>query len=331
VRRSRLILATLLALIAVSAIVARHRLRHFVPGWWENTGSYSGPLTRAPVAYDPSRPPSRPWHDPKRVAPPPTTYQTYKAFAINGQETDFLIYLPPGYDEPANASRRYPVIYWLHGYSAGPEYGTPFVETLDAAIRAGHVPPTIAVLPDGLYDSWFVDSVDGSQPVESVIVKDLIPHVDRTWRTIPERRARALEGFSMGGWGALHIAFKYPDLFGAVTSVSAPFHLARDFPQIHRIYSGDHAAYYADDPVTRARRNPASIRDRLRVRILCGGADDQGHFRYNRALDERLTQWQIPHQTIILPGVKHNDTEVYDRLGPGAFGFYRAPFEAARP
>ena len=312
--------------MAALALAGRHRLRKLIPTRWENTGDYAGPLTRTVPRYNPSKPPSRPWLDPERAAPPPATYHTYTSSTIK-QQTDFLLYLPPGYHDPANRDRRYPVIYWLHGYSCEPEHGAPFVDTLDAAIRAGHIPPTIAVLPNGLFDSWFVDSVDGSQPVESVIIKDLIPHVDRTWRTIADRRGRAVEGFSMGGWGALHLALKYPDIFCAVTSVSAPFHKAHAFPQINRIFSGDHAAYYAEDPVTYARRNAAQLRDSVRIRILSGDQDDQGHLRYNVALDKRLTQWQIPHQTTILPGIRHNDADIYETLGPAAFSFYRDVFQ----
>jgi endo-1,4-beta-xylanase len=326
--RKRAILALLVALV-VLAVATRHHLPHLIPGWWENTGDYAGPLTRPPIPYDPTKPPSRPWLDPTRTAPPPTTFHAYAASAIDGRETYYLLYLPPGYDDPANAARRYPVIYWLHGYSVDPSYGSPFVETLDAAVRAGEIPPTIAVLPHGLFDSWYVDSVNGAQPVEGVIVKDLIPLVDRTYRTIPDRRARAVEGFSMGGWGALHLAFKYPDLFGAVTSISAPFHRAENFPQLQPIFSGDRAAYYADDPVTRARREPDRLRGMVRIRLLCGDKDQQGNLRYNQALDRRLAQWQIPHETRILPGVGHNDGDVYDRLRPAAFRFYRESFESA--
>lgn len=322
----RRILVILIALVAAAAaFAARHRIRNLLEPW-ENTGDYAGSLTRAPIPYNPSKPPSRPWLDPQQTAIEKTTFHKYAASTLNGAQTDYLLYLPPGYDDPANAARRYPVIYWLHGYSCEPQHGAPFVEALDAAIRSGHAPPTIAVLPNGLYDSWYVDSVDGSQPVESVIIKDLIPHVDRTYRTIPDRRARALEGFSMGGWGALHLAFKYPDLFGAVTSVSAPFHPHNRFWQLKGIF-GDAAAYYAEDPVTRARRDPAAIRDHIHIRLLCGDKDEQHHLGYNLALDKRLTQWQIPHQTTILKGIGHNDGDIYDQLGPTAFDFYKAIFQ----
>jgi endo-1,4-beta-xylanase len=322
--RKRLILFMVLSVATVLAFVARHRIRAKL-GPWENSGDYAGPLTRAAIPYDSSKPPSRPWLDPKKTTIEKTTHHTYAASTLNGNQTDYLLYLPPGYDEPANADRRYPVIYWLHGYSCEPQHGAPFVDALDAAIRAGHAPPAIAVLPNGLYDSWYVDSANGAQPVESVIIKDLIPHVDKTYRTIRDRRARALEGFSMGGWGALHLAFKYPELFCAVTSVSAPFHRAERFWQLQGIF-GDAANYYAEDPVTRARRDPAAIRGNIRIRLLCGDKDEQGHLGYNLSFDKRLTEWQISHQTTILKAVGHNDSDIYDQLGPSAFDFYKTAF-----
>src|SRR6476646_3173826 len=62
-----------------------------------NAGAYVGPLDRPASHYDPSKKPSRPWLDPKHAATAHTTYHAYPASAINGQQTDYLIYLPPGY------------------------------------------------------------------------------------------------------------------------------------------------------------------------------------------------------------------------------------------
>ncbi len=108
-------------------------------------------------------------------------------------EVSYLVYFPPDYETAT--SRRYPVIYWLHGLGGTPRTGAKFVEPLDAAIRERNAPPMIAVLVNGMSDSLNCDSPDGKFPVESVIVKELIPHVDAAYRTIPQRNARAVEGF----------------------------------------------------------------------------------------------------------------------------------------
>ncbi|MDB5321095.1 MAG: putative esterase [Phycisphaerales bacterium] len=298
----------------------------------ENPGDYAGPLTRPAPPYNASKPPSRPWLDPKRSAPPPTTYHAYAASSINNQQTDYLLYLPPDFADPANAARRYPVIYWLHGYGSYPEDGLPFVETLDAAIRAGQCPPIIAVLPNGLHDSWFVNSADGTQPVENVIINDLIPHIDNTYRTIPDRTGRAIEGFSMGGWGAAHLAFKYPDRFCAVTMISALLYTHDHFPQRQRIFNDSAPAYYAEDPVTRAHRDATKFAGVLKIRLLAGANDI--HYRgldFARNFDKRLTQWNIPHELTIVPGVDHNDGDLYQHLGARAFTFYKEIFLTSNP
>jgi endo-1,4-beta-xylanase len=331
-RRFQLI-ALLLTLVTLACATLLYF--HNRPKPWENTGSYTGPLTREVKPVDPSKLPSRPWLDPEGHDLPPATYHTYPAASIGGRRTDYLLYLPPGYDDPAHRDRRYPVIYWLHGFGATPAFGVSgFVEVLDQAIRAGIAPPTIAVLPNGLTDSWYCDAADGSQPVERVIVRDLIPHVDATYRTIPDRGARAVEGFSMGAWGAAHLLFKYPDHFAAATLVGGPIHTPSSFirwhkPQFDKLFAGDVGAFYAEDPVTRARRLDPAVAHACRVRHLIGAWD--GNLGWTRGFHQRLTSWGIPSQLIEAPDVGHSDAEVYHKLGPSTFAFFRELFDAPAP
>ncbi len=147
------------------------------------------------------------WVDPDRSAPAGTEYHTFFSNTIGGQ-ISYLIYLPP--DHQTAAMKRYPVVYWLHGLGGNQRGGATFVAHLDAAIKTGKAPPVIAVLVNGLRDSRYCDSFDGQRPVETVIVKDLIPHVDMTYRTVARGAARAIEGLSMGGFGAAHLAFSFP-------------------------------------------------------------------------------------------------------------------------
>lgn len=324
-----IILGLLIVIVAGASLAARLRHREPANPWLsppEDAGDYAGPVGRTIVPYDPAKSPSRPWLDPKRTAPAPATYHAYAATSLNGGQTDYLLYLPPGYNDPANARRRYPVVYWLHGYDSEPQDGMPFVDGVDAAIRNGSAPEMIIVLPNGLKDSWYVDNANGSQPMESVIINDLIPHIDARYRTIANRRGRAIEGFSMGGWGALHLAFKYPQLFGAVTAVSAPFHRHDQFWQLKQIFNGDAAAYYAEDPVATARRDPAKAAS-VRIRLLCGERDQLGHLAYNQMFDKRLSEWRIPHETAIVPGAYHDEGGIYERLGASAFTFYQSAFK----
>lgn len=138
-----------------------------------------------------------------------------------GREWAYTIYLPPGYE---TSERAYPVFYLLHGmggeHTAWARYGDAQM-TADSLIAAYAMPPAILVMPDGR-NSSYVDSdpVTGYGPVETAIVRDLIPHVDATYRTVPARRARMIGGLSMGGYGAVHLALKHPELFGAAATLS---------------------------------------------------------------------------------------------------------------
>src|SRR5438552_271685 len=95
------------------------------------------------------------WLDPDRSEPPSTRYETFTS-KLAGGGVSFLVYLPPGYE--SSGSRRYPVIYWLHGLGGNQRTGAKFVTPLDAAIRRDKAPAAIVVLVNGMRDSLYCDS-----------------------------------------------------------------------------------------------------------------------------------------------------------------------------
>lgn len=146
--------------------------------------------------------------------------QSFRSSAL-GRELRYAVYLPPGYDHD---QRHYLTVYLLHGYSGDHTNWIRLGEaarTADSLIGADAIPPVILVMPDGR-NSWYVDSdpESGSGAYETAIVHDLVRHIDGQYRTIAERRGRMIAGLSMGGYGALHLAFKHPELFGAAASLS---------------------------------------------------------------------------------------------------------------
>jgi enterochelin esterase-like enzyme len=174
------------------------------------------------------------WVDPNKEEPSGTQYKTFHSRTIDG-DVSYLVYLPPNYE--SDAQRRYPVIYWLHGGGGNQRTGDYFVEKMGEAMQAGKTPEAILILVNGVGGSLFSDSIDGSKPVETVIVRDLIPHVDATYRTFGMRKMRAVEGFSMGGFGALHLTFKFPDLFGSITALAhAPIRPDSGWPKVDRVW-----------------------------------------------------------------------------------------------
>lgn len=258
-------------------------------------------------------PPDDAWVDPIVDEPAGTRYVTFAAPSLGpGRMASYLIYLPPGYDKAS--VKRYPVLYYFHGGGGSQRVGDIWVQKLDAAIKAGICPPMIAVLVEGLPGGGFLDSPDGKTPIESVIIKDLIPSIDANYRTIPRRESRALEGLSMGGSGAFHFGFKYPEMFsmiyGMCAGVSDPSAAARGRPRT--------AYELANNPFILAETNLAAIKGRFKIRSVVG--TDDFTLEVNKAFDARLTALGIPHQFRIVPHVSHGYKEYYQILD---FSFFK--------
>jgi endo-1,4-beta-xylanase len=219
-------------------------------------------LVLAPAVLALGQAPMRPasWLDPDKSEPAGTHYRTFTS-PLAGGEVSYLVYLPPSYESQPAA--RYPVVYWLHGLGGGPGSGAPFVAQLDAAIRAGKAPAMVAVLVNGMRDSFYCDSKDGKWPIESVIIKELVPHIDKSYRTFARRQMRAVEGYSMGGYGAAHLGFKYPDVFGSVGVMAGALITPRAEVQtgvFQKIFGEDKDYVKANDPFELVRKNADSLR-----------------------------------------------------------------------
>ena len=143
-----------------------------------------------------------------------------------GPHGDYSIYLPPGYGQ--DPQRRYPVVYLLHGGSGSDTFflDLGIQDTMDAGVASGAVGPMILVLVDG--GPMFDGGGDPAEDFDQYFVSDLVPAVDRVWRTEPERAGRAVGGISVGGRHALAIAAENPSLVVAVGAHSTTVaHLPR--------------------------------------------------------------------------------------------------------
>ncbi|MCO6451399.1 MAG: alpha/beta fold hydrolase [Caldilineales bacterium] len=132
----------------------------------------------------------------------------------------YYVYLPPGYDD---TSKRYPVVYMMHYFSgrAGDWFNT-FAEKLDDMIASGEAPEMIMVAPDGY--NKFGGSMFMSSPTigdyETYVTQEFVDRIDASYRTLPSNESRGITGCGMGGDSAAHLAFKYPDVFGTLASIS---------------------------------------------------------------------------------------------------------------
>jgi pimeloyl-ACP methyl ester carboxylesterase len=134
-------------------------------------------------------------------------------------ERDIYVYLPPSYGVP---DKRFPVVYYLPGYGDSNMIGFRLPDSMDALIENGEVNEMIVVVASGtnkLGGSFYVNSpVTGNW--EDFIVQDVVGYVDSHFRTLAQAESRGITGHSMGGFGALNIAMRHPDVFGAVYSMS---------------------------------------------------------------------------------------------------------------
>ena len=157
-----------------------------------------------------------------------------------------VVYTPPGYDP--EGSRRYPALYVLHGYTGDVAalistrpWETNVLQWADRLVREQRMPPALIVLVDGftrLGGSQYLNSAHNG-PYATYIVRDVVGHVDRSYRSIDAEGGRAVVGKSSGGFGAMHLVLAHPGTFGAFASHSGDsyFRYAHPpaFATVHRI------------------------------------------------------------------------------------------------
>jgi enterochelin esterase-like enzyme len=145
-------------------------------------------------------------------------YADHYTSAALGREINFTVYLPDGYKD---ATASYPVTYLLHGageneYEWARKGGA--VETLNGLIKRGLMRPAVVVMPTFGPASWWTDGA--SEKAETAMMKELIPYVESHYKAGGERGNRSIGGLSMGGYGSLNLALKYPERFCAAAIIS---------------------------------------------------------------------------------------------------------------
>jgi S-formylglutathione hydrolase FrmB len=140
----------------------------------------------------------------------------------NAADRDVLVFLPPGYAK--ERSRRYPVVYALHGYSIGAEQWAQEIhvpQTIEGGFALG-AREVIVVLPDSktVHNGSMYSSSVTTGDFERFVAHDLVSYIDGHYRTIPDRTSRGLVGHSMGGYGAARIGMKHADVFGSLYIMS---------------------------------------------------------------------------------------------------------------
>jgi S-formylglutathione hydrolase FrmB len=225
-----------------------------------------------------------------------------------GREVAYAIDLPLSY---ARGEGAYPVVYALHGLFESHAFWERrgLAAILEDLRSRGEVPELVVVAVDG-GNSFFVNGPMGRY--EDLVTRDLVAHVEKTYRVARGRRGRALFGVSMGGYAALRIALAQPEAFGAVATHSAMLLLRIPTPgdgagrwhmrAFHAVFGDpiDPALWAAADPLALASR--ADPKAAPALSLDCGAQDRYGLAAGHEELHRRLLARGVAHEFALLPG-----------------------------
>ena len=216
--------------------------------------------------------------------------------AVMKKNIKAVVVKPNGYAK----GNKYPVMYLLHGYSGNyADWITKVPAIKDIADNYN----MLIVCPDGNFSSWYFDSpADPAWRYETYVAIELVEYIDKTYSTIKDRSGRAITGLSMGGHGALYLAFKHQDVFGAAGSMSGGVDI-RPFPLNWNL--ADRLGKYSEYP---ARWDSNSVinlihlltPNSLAIIFDCGTSDF--FYNVNTLLHEKLVTMNIPHDFVSRPG-----------------------------
>lgn len=226
------------------------------------------------------------------------TVQVYSASMNKNIKTCVIV--PEDYKK---SKKKFPVVYLLHGYSGNyASWAKDFKELGKQVDQYGF----IVIGVDGNYSSWYFDSpIDPNFKYETYVIKELVPFVDKNYRTITSREGRAISGLSMGGHGALYLSFKHQDIFGAAGSMSGGVDF-RPFPENWDIKKrlGSIKEFPENwDKYTVTNMLDLVKDNKMKLIIDCG--IDDFFMEVNRQLHDKMLALKINHDYIERPG-EHN-------------------------
>jgi S-formylglutathione hydrolase FrmB len=231
----------------------------------------------------------------------------------------YCVYLPSGYNAGAaqHPPQRYPVLYFLHGLGDNEQtlFNSGGWTLLDDLRRQHKMGDFLIVAPEGRR-SFYINSADGSVRYSDFFLQEFMPHIERKFRVRSGRAARAISGVSMGGYGALRLAFAHPELFSAVSAQSAA--LITQSPreldaasQAGSPLAGVLSAVFGkpidvqhwndNSPFVLAKKNSASLR-KVAIYFNCGQEDNYGFERGAAALHGELQKEGVAHEYRPYPG-----------------------------
>jgi S-formylglutathione hydrolase FrmB len=231
----------------------------------------------------------------------------------------YCVYLPEGYDAAAAAkpARAYPVLYFLHGLGDNEQtlFNSGGWTLLDDLRRQKKMGDFLIVAPEGRR-SFYINSADGSVRYSDFLLREFLPQIERKFSIRKDRAGRAISGISMGGYGALRLAFAHPELFSAVSAQSAA--LITESPQ--ELNAAEQAGsqlgsvlgpvfgtpinvphWNENNPFLLAKKNSLALR-KMAIYFNCGQDDNYGFEKGAALLDNQLQKEGVKHEYHPYPG-----------------------------
>ena len=252
---------------------------------------------------------------------------------ILSRSVPYCIVLPPNFD--TDKTKHFPILYSLHGLGDNEQF---FVHSgawnlVEDQREKGELKNFLIATPDG-GASFYINAKDGKNRYEDFLLQEFFPFIEKRYRAAPGRANRAISGVSMGGYGALHLAFRHPRLFASVSAHSAAlieklpgFLGASPSSPRARVLGGvfgnppDPVFWDQNSPLVLART--ANLAG-LKIYFDCGDNDDYGFYAGASALDKILTSRHIPHEFHLYPG-RHDPAYFAEHL-PASLQFHSRLF-----
>ena len=250
-------------------------------------------------------------------------HATFKSPSM-GIDIGYYVYFPKGYE--TNKKKKYPVVYHLHGGRPGSESKSVSLSTfIDQAMRTKKIAPTIYVFPNGGPMSWYNYPKIKNGQGEDVFIKEMIPHVDATYRTFGTRAKRGIQGFSQGGRGTTRIIFKYPEMFGSTAPGGSGYEPEK------RIRDNDGAEserirFAPGYDAWSLAKAYAKRKDAPPLKPLIWVGTKGFNYEYNLKFMKYLDTLKIPYEKLIVPDAPHSTKIIYEKSGIKLMQFHDRNF-----
>ena len=271
--------------------------------------------------------PSFKWVNPlPESSVPGLEHSTFNSFSL-GNDVGYLILFPAGYEQ---TQERYPVVYFLHGGRPGNESKSYRLAALmQRLMKSSGTAPAIYVFVNGGPVSHYNMPGDSRAQGASVFIKELIPHIDATYRTIADRSGRGLEGFSQGGRGTMRLALRHPDLFCSAAAGGGGYETEKRISDSGG-FESPHLQFEKGDNTWDLAKAYGGRQSGPNVNWMIYVGNKGFNYKNNLDYMSFLASLGIKFERLVVPEVPHSVHGIYAKAGEKIMRFHIRNFSDAR-